>query len=166
MTTILPQDHSPSSFLPGEVANWAIHRRRVLVLVDADQFFQPKHMQRCAELPPSFEVHFFSCSVYPSGAKKPIARHVDDFVAQAAQDGSRHQAYHWTTQNTTRDAADRVMISKARQLHTEEHPSVPFLYVTNDRALAKRMGELLVCREAVHWKHLHLRKREAKVTSC
>ena len=155
----------PTLPLEPEVAKWA--SQRVIVLVDADQFFQSKHMQRCNELPPGFEIHFFSCALYPSGAKKPQLnlQHVTDFCAQAEATGSR-QARHWITQDTTKDAADRVMLSSAREMHATEHDTVPFLYVTNDRLLAKELGHLLSRREAVRWKHLHLRRdqRDALIT--
>jgi hypothetical protein len=142
--------NSSTSF-PPEVERWA--SSRVLVFVDADQFFQAKHMQRCAELPPSFELHFFSCSVYPSGAKKPALRHVSGFCARAVD----RCALHETTHDPTKDAADRLMVSRARDLHAMEFADVPFLYVTNDRLLAQELADLLSQRVAAHWKHLHLR---------
>ena len=120
----------------------------VIVLVNADQFFQENHMQRCAELPTSFELYFFSCTVYPSGATKSPLRHVDNFCAQADRIAS-----HETTSDPTKDAADRLMISRAQQLHATEPAGVPFLYVTNDGVLARDLAYLLRQRFAVHWKH-------------
>jgi len=132
----------------------ALGESRVIVLVDADQFSQAKHMQRIAEMPQSFEVRFFSCSVYPSGGQK-VLRHVNDFCSQAA--GRR--AFHETTPDPTNDAADRLMVARAQELHSAEPPDVPFLYVTNDRRLAGELSSSLSQRVAVHWKHLYLTKR-------
>jgi hypothetical protein len=129
--------------------------RHAIVLVDADQFFLQKHMHCCAELPLSCELHFFSCSVYPSGSKKPKLRHVDGFCGEARRAGQL--ALHETTEDPTKDAADRLMISRGRQLHATEPRDVPFVYVTNDRLLAKELAHMLVKRVAIHWKHLQIK---------
>jgi hypothetical protein len=144
---------------PPEVYSW--EGQRVIVLVDADQFFMEKHMQRCAELPASFELYFFSCTVYPSGAEKPPLRYVNNFCAEVAD----RIAFHETTSDTTKDAADRMMVSRAQQLlhvatATESTglEGVPFIYVTNDNGLARQLACLLWQHFAVHWRHLHLFK--------
>jgi len=150
-----------STGFPEEVETWA--RMRVIVLIDADQFFQAKHMQRCAQLPTNFELHFFSCAVYPSGVRKRGLAHVSGFCDQAAAVGRR--AFHETTQDPTADAADRLMVSKARELHVAESADVPFVYVSNDRQLALQLARALSERIAVHWNNLHLPREPSAATT-
>ena len=140
---------------PPEVENWTSRGQRVAVFVDGDQFFQFKHMQRLAELPPNFEVHIFSCSVYPSGKPKTAAnvQYIEEFCKY------RH-AHHWATQKTERDATKDMMISTARDMNEKEHSDVPFVYVTNKRRTEYELDHLLsinnTWRETICWKHLHL----------
>ena len=140
---------------PPEVENWTSRGQRVVVFVDGDQFFQFKHMQRLAELPPNFEVHIFSCSVYPSGRSKPEAnvQYIEEFCKY------RH-AHHWTTQKKEREATKDIMISTARNMNdSKEHSDVPFVYVTNNRR-TEELDHLLsitnTWRETICWNHLHL----------
>lgn len=127
---------------------------RVVVLIDADQFFQKKHMVRLRQFPERYEFHFFSASVYPSGSKKPTPKALVTFCTEL-NDCDR-VAVHETTTDTTKDAADRCMLKTAAKLHAELPCNVEFLYVTNDKLLARSLGALLAARHAVHWHHLHL----------
>ena len=131
-------------------------------------------MQRLQELPSGCEFYFFSATVNPSGRHKPVPEALKTMCAKLRSCG--RVAFHGTTNDTTMDAADRLMIQKAAELHVELPTSIAFLYVTNDRQLAQSLGSLLATRvtndrllaqslgsllarrDAVHWPHLHLQK--------
>ena len=93
---------------------------------------------------------------YPSGAKKPVPKAVATLCAEFSR--CDRVAIHEMIVDTTKDAADRLMIQKAAVLHAELPMNVAFLFVTNDRLLAKSLGSLLAARNAVHWPHLYIPK--------